>query len=85
MKRKPIKSGDCHICGKRCGYGMTMLDAHNARVTMCKGHHNMGCEQCGRPFVLDNPATEFIIFGPDGDPIEAECRCAECAERPDGP
>jgi len=84
-KPKPLHFGRCHVCNKVCGYGMTMLDAHNSRVTICKGHHNLGCEQCGKPFTVGNPATEYIIFGPDGDPSEAVVRCAKCAERPDGP
>jgi hypothetical protein len=85
MKRKALKFGTCHVCRKVDGWGLSMIDSQNSRVTICKACHGPGCPECGRLFSRDNPATEYIIFGPDGDPEESEVRCAQCAERPDGP
>ena len=84
-KPKPIHFGRCFICRTPDGWGLTMINSNNSRVTICKACHGAGCPECGRLFSPDRPPTEYIIFGPDGDPQEAECRCAECAERPDGP
>ena len=79
MKRKPIKSGKCLMCGKSDGWGMTGLDKDGNRVTICRACHGAGCQApgCNKLFSPDNPPVEHrFFFGDRRD--EAEWWCQTC-------
>ena len=82
MNRNP----KCHVCNRRDGWGLTMLDKNHERRTICKPCHQHGCENCRNLFGHENPPMEHLIYDSDGESDEAQVWCRKCHEEaPDGP
>ena len=75
----------CHICNKKDGWGLTMLDWADNIKPICRVCYNGGCQNHGCEFPLfahTNPACEIRFMDSMGEGMsdDSELFCKQCRD-----